>query len=332
MTQAASALVEGNTIVGTADGTYGRSAAFGAWGYPDPTVWGHATFQGNTITGTRGISLWDAADVNVVNNTLEQNTNGVWIGATGYVTSYPTSADVASLAIHGNSFAGDTGDGVDNTLGSGDNVGATLNWWGCAAGPTKPGCAAVSSDVTFDPWLQGKGSFTDNGAWSTFNNATWTAGAGVGGSYGLVTTSTQTSSGVTYGGIALKKAPSNPADIWALSFDFNTNQTGQSGGSPRLVVMFSDGGNAQLRPITWTANTWAHLDGMSGTNWDNDGGCGYLYATTWQAVLACHPGATVSSIFVVNDSGWEYPTAGEQVSLDNVTVNQYVATGPGANQ
>ncbi len=87
-----------------------------------------------------------------------------------------------------------------------------------------------------------------------------------------------------------------------------------------------------LRPLTWAANTWAHLDGMTGTNWDNTGGCGAKYAVTWQAIVACHPSATITSIFAVNDSGWLYPTPGEQVVLDNVTVNQYVASGPGANQ
>ena len=46
---------------------------------------------------------------------------------------------------------------------------------------------------------------------------------------------------------------------------------------------------------------------------------------------ACHPNTTITSIFVVNDSGWLYPATGEQVILDNVTVNNLVATGPGNN-
>jgi hypothetical protein len=169
-----------------------------------------------------------------------------------------------------------------------------------------------------------------NGAWAPFGKAHWVKGAGNPGS-GLVTTSNST---YPFGGINLKKSftPTNPNAVTKLSFDFNPNQTGGSGGSPRMVVQFNDGGNGDLRPLNWTANTWTHLDGMTGNNWDNNGGsCGFLYATTWTGVLACHSGATITGIFVVNDSGWLYPTTGEQVTLDNVTVNTLIATGPADN-
>ncbi len=76
----------------------------------------------------------------------------------------------------------------------------------------------------------------------------------------------------------MKQAPSDPASITALSFDFMADQTGAGGGSPRLVVVFSDGGNAALRPLAWTANTWTTEDGMTSSDWDNNtGGCGFLY-------------------------------------------------------
>lgn len=166
-----------------------------------------------------------------------------------------------------------------------------------------------------------------NRAWETFDKAHWVKGAGNPG-FGLLTVSNST---YPDGGIVLKHSfvPHNPATITALSFDFNPNQTGGSGGSPRMVVEFSDGGNGQLRPLTWVANTWTHLDGMTGNNWDNAGGtCGFLYSVTWSAIMACHPGATVTLIFVVNDSGWLYPTTGEQVYLDNIRVNNLIAMGP----
>lgn len=169
-----------------------------------------------------------------------------------------------------------------------------------------------------------------NNAWSPFSKAHWVKGVGNPG-FGLVTTSVKTISTITYGGIQLKKSftPKNPSSITALSFDFNPNQTGPSGGSPRMVVQFSDGGDGELRPLAWAANTWTHLDGMTGNNWDNNGGsCGFVYATTWTTVMACHAGETITSIFVVNDSGWEYPSTGEQVILDNITVNKMIATGP----
>ena len=95
-----------------------------------------------------------------------------------------------------------------------------------------------------------------NKDWLPFGKAHWVKGVGNPG-YGLVTTSVQTSSTITYGGIQLKKSftPKNPSSITALSFDFKPNQTGSSGGSPRMVVQFSDGGNGDLRPLSWVANT-----------------------------------------------------------------------------
>jgi hypothetical protein len=173
-----------------------------------------------------------------------------------------------------------------------------------------------------------------NTDWATFDCAKWVKGAGTNGTYGLVTTSN--ASNCPDGGLNLKAIPgniANPNNIYALSFDFNPNQAGPSVGSPRMVILFSDNGNADLRPLTWTANTWTHLDGMVGNNWDNNGGCGFLYGTTWTAVKACHPGATITGIFMVNDSGYAggpYPN-GEQVTLDNITVNNITATGPNNN-
>src|SRR5215471_1250652 len=133
----------------------------------------------------------------------------------------------------------------------------------------------------------------DNTAWAPFANADWVNGVGNAG-FGLVTSSQQTPGGnVTYGGIRLKTSdvPTDPNSISALSFDFKTNQTGGSGGSPRMVVQFSDGGDAELRPLTWTDNSWAHLDGMVGNNWDNNGGSGgCVYGTSRSQILVYHPG------------------------------------------
>lgn len=163
--------------------------------------------------------------------------------------------------------------------------------------------------------------------WTPFGTAHWVKGAGSDGGYGLVTTSVPSG---TYGGIQLSNPPADPNAITALSYDFKPNQTGGSGGSPRLVVQFSDGGDGSLRPLAWVAGTWMHEDGMVSTDWDNRGGtCGFVYETTWAAIKACHAGATITGIFAVNDSGWLYPPAGEEVVLDNVTVNDQVASGPG---
>jgi hypothetical protein len=182
--------------------------------------------------------------------------------------------------------------------------------------------ALVVSTLAFQALAIGASSSN----WVPFGTARWEKGAGLGGGYGLVTTS---SASGTYGGIELTQPPTDPNSITALSYDFKADQTGASGGSPRLVVTFSDGGNGNLRPLVWIAGQWTHVDGMVGTGWDNVGGtCGALYETTWTMIKLCHPGETITSIFVVNDSGWAYPATGEQVVLDNITVNNAVATGP----
>jgi hypothetical protein len=129
-----------------------------------------------------------------------------------------------------------------------------------------------------------------------------------------------------YGGVDILGFPTDPLDIDELSFDYNPNKTGASGGSPRLVVSFSDGGRGELRPLALVANTWTTIDGMTGNNWDSNGGtCGFAYATTWAGVLACHPGATIDGMWVVSDSGWAF---GGQLTVlvDNINIDGEIIT------
>ena len=169
------------------------------------------------------------------------------------------------------------------------------------------------------------------GYWTPFGNATWTAN-------GLLTSSKAAPSqpyGVSCGGATVYGSAlptNNPNAVTALSFDFNPNQTGPSGDSPRLVVCFSDGSNCDsngdITPTQWTAGVWTHFDAFApGTSdtWNNSGGsCGAKSQLTWSGVIACHPGATVTQVALVNDSGSRYPT-GEQVLLNNLTFNNVVA-------
>lgn len=168
----------------------------------------------------------------------------------------------------------------------------------------------------------------------TFGNGAWMPHTGHDSQFALVTQSEKVPVsdeypyGVTYGGVSLKNFPSDPADVTALSFEFKADQTGGSGGSPRLHVAFSDG-SADLRPLTLAAD-WTTVDGMTGTSWDNNGGtCGFRYAVDWTTVKDCHVGASITGMWVVNDSGWLYPTDGLTVWLDNITVNDLVSGGPG---
>ena len=193
--------------------------------------------------------------------------------------------------------------------------------------------AAAVSAAGSTPICAPSPSPSSSSYWTPFGDAVWTAN-------GLVTTSRADPTqpyGVTCGGASVTGGSlptTNPKQITALSFDFNPDRSGPSGISPRLVVCFSDGpscnSNGNLAPTQWTANTWTHVDGFAPSNgvdnvWGNQGGsCGTTYNTTWSAIIACHPGATITEIAVVNDSGSVY-TAGEQVVLNNLTVNNVVA-------
>ena len=111
---------------------------------------------------------------------------------------------------------------------------------------------------------------------------------------------------------------SGPPLADAPTFDFKTNTIGVSGGSVRFVIRWSDGGLGELRPLHLGPGAWTHVDG-AGPNWDNRGGiCGFVTSKTYDEMRDCHPGALVTGVEVVNDSGWLY-TGGFQVLVDNVS-------------
>jgi hypothetical protein len=171
------------------------------------------------------------------------------------------------------------------------------------------------------------------GYWTPFGDGAWTAN-------GLVTTSKAAPGqpyGVTCGGANVYGSSlptSDPSQVTALSFDFAANQSGPSGNSPRLVVCFSDGpgcnSNGSLSPSSWTAGVWTHVDGFNpatgqNASWSNQGGrCGTTFNTTWSAIVACHPGASIVQVAIVNDSGALY-TSGAAVLLNNLRFNNVFA-------
>ncbi len=122
-------------------------------------------------------------------------------------------------------------------------------------------------------------------------------------------------------------APATPP-----SFDFKADRSGASGGSPRLVILFNDGGNINLRPLTWVQDRWTSEgpgptpDPLAATNWDNSGGrCGFLYEMTYVTVKACHAGAAVTAAFIVSDSGWlgaPYKNWIDNIQYDGKTISQ----------
>jgi hypothetical protein len=95
------------------------------------------------------------------------------------------------------------------------------------------------------------------------------------------------------------------ADFPNSSFDFKSNLAGPSSGYPRLVILFSDGGNAVLRPLTWQ-QTWTTV---ADPNWDNMAGgvCVpvFQYEQTWQQIQDCHPGTFITNAYITTDPGIE---------------------------
>jgi len=145
-----------------------------------------------------------------------------------------------------------------------------------------------------------------------------------------------TNSFSSFAGINFHHIPT-AAPLSPPAFDFMANKTAASGGSPRLVMIFSDGGNINLRPLTWTQDMWTSEgtgnptpDPAFETNWDNNGGtCGFLYQQMYKVVVACHLGATVTAAFIVSDSGW---LSAPYVNwIDNIQYNGQTISQPPDN-
>lgn len=125
-----------------------------------------------------------------------------------------------------------------------------------------------------------------------------------------------------YAGFSLKHAGGEAiADVAAPAFDFKAPAAAESGGSPRLVVRLSDGGDIEVRPESWSG-AWQTVDSTTSNVDSNGGTCGYRYNTSWSAAQACHAGTTVVDAFVVTDSGWKngaYTNLIDDVQFDGIT-------------
>jgi hypothetical protein len=127
------------------------------------------------------------------------------------------------------------------------------------------------------------------------------------------------------------KGVSGPPPSSPPAFDFYSTVAGPGDGSPRLHMVFSDGGGADLRPLFLGANAWTHEDGST-TDWDNYGGtCGFQYEKLYAVIVACHPGATVTSVYVVTDSAWDSLSgyrSGYTHYIDNINYGSIFITSP----
>ena len=102
-----------------------------------------------------------------------------------------------------------------------------------------------------------------------------------------------------YAGVDVHHVYGTPTEAYPnSSFEVKSEVAAPSLGSPRLVVRFSDGGRAELRPLALTPS-WQQV---ADPNWDDNGGtCGFQYETTWQNVQSCHAGTVVTDVYVATD-------------------------------
>jgi len=100
-----------------------------------------------------------------------------------------------------------------------------------------------------------------------------------------------------------------------------------SGGSPRLVILFTGVGNRiELRPDEWTTSWQRVGEGDGDGNWDSNGGiCGFRFDVTYEEALACHPEAVIQAVFMVTDSNWMPDKATGYINwIDQLQYNNFV--------
>lgn len=106
--------------------------------------------EGNAVTDNAlaGILLEGGGDGNEISgNEITRNREaGIEIqGAVGNVIRFNN--------LSGNAPPGEAA-GLGLVAAGTPAVDATLNWWGCPAGPEGPGCDGVEGDVIYAPWLE----------------------------------------------------------------------------------------------------------------------------------------------------------------------------------
>ena len=119
-------------------------------------------------------------------------------------------------------------------------------------------------------------------------------------------------------------APTTPP-----AFLYKVSEAGPSGGSVRFVMRFSDGGFGFLRPVTVQAGSWQLANGAT-DDWESTGGQGCASSTslTYVRMLTCHPNANVTSVEIINDSGWLHAGHPFTALVDYISYGGEVVTVP----
>jgi parallel beta-helix repeat protein len=143
-TQASDSLIEANTISGSGAAS-SRAGGIGTWGYPDPTMWGKATFRGNTITNAfAGVRLLSTEDCVVEENTISDCDYGV------SVADFSQAFDPSSNVIFNNSIENTHFLAIENTEAT--VINASGNWLGSSLATTVAASVSPAS-VDYTPWL-----------------------------------------------------------------------------------------------------------------------------------------------------------------------------------
>jgi len=130
-----------------------------AWAALEINHAANVDIQGNTIRNVnevewggegQAIQIWDIGPLNIADNTIEDNFQGIAL------LNHPpgTDYDVSAVTIHNNNlcdnqeYALRVGDGLTN-----GPVDAENNWWGNAGGPGVGGANDILGNADYDPWL-----------------------------------------------------------------------------------------------------------------------------------------------------------------------------------
>jgi hypothetical protein len=116
--------------------------------------------------------------------------------------------------------------------------------------------------------------------------------------------------GVGYAGLEFNHEEGRPAPAVEPYFwhrEDRATASGQTGGSPRLVIFFEDG-RLELRPDEWSTE-WRQVGGEDEHgekgNWDATGGnCVFLYDVEYEDARECFEGRLVTNVHLVTDSNW----------------------------
>jgi len=135
---------------------------------------------------------------------------------------------------------------------------------------------------------------------------------------------------ISYAGTTLHHVEGRPAPTNSPSYWFKSDAAHEgtpSLGYPALVIEFADGGNIQLRPLTWHS-TWTEEGVDNSKDWDDYGGtCGFLYGQDYQTVRACHGDSLVTAAFLVVQN----PSAPYQIWIDQVQYDGKTISKPSDN-